>query len=79
MNTREAEQLLVEAFLDVAPDADLTTVAADAAYREALGIDSMDFLAILEEVAKQTGVEIPEADYPKIETFGGFVSYLCAA
>jgi acyl carrier protein len=79
MNHEEARDVLIEAFLDVAPDADPTTVSPDANYREALSIDSMDFLAILERVADETGTEVPEADYPKIETFDGFVAYLSSS
>lgn len=79
MNVTEAENLLTEIFLDVVPDADVRSVSADAQYRVELSIDSMDFLAILERVAAETGVEVPEVDYPKIETFGGFSSYLAAA
>lgn len=76
MTPEDARNAIVEAFLDVAPDSDPTTISADARYRDALGIDSMDFLAILEEVAAQTGVEVPEADYTRIETLADFTSYL---
>ena len=76
--TREAaRELLVDAFLDVAPDCDPTSIAGDALYREALGIDSMDFLGIIEAIAVSSGIEVPEADYDAIQTFDAFVSYLC--
>lgn len=76
MTPSEAREILAEAFLDVAPDSDPTTIASDAAYREALGIDSMDFLEILELVATRTGVEVPESDYGAIETMDAFATYL---
>lgn len=76
MSPDEARDVLTEAFLDIAPDADPTSVAGDAIYRDELSIDSMDFLAILEQIADETGIEVPESDYPKIETFDGFVAYL---
>jgi acyl carrier protein len=78
MTPDEAHQILVDAFLDVAPDCDPTTVDGDANYRDALAIDSMDFLNILELVANETGIEVPESDYDRIMTFDGFVAYLCA-
>ena len=40
---------------------------------------SMDFLNILELVAEETGVEVPEADYEQIQTFDAFTAYLAAA
>ena len=76
MTNEEAHELLVDAFLDVAPDCDPTSIPGNAPYREVLAIDSMDFLAILEQVASQTGIEIPEANYDEIQTFDAFVSYL---
>lgn len=79
MTADDARALLVDAFLDVAPDTDPTAIPGDAAYREVLGIDSMDFLNILELVATQTGVEIPERDYDKIQTFDALVAYVAAA
>jgi acyl carrier protein len=79
MTAEEARNVLTEAFLDVAPDADPSTVSGDANSREELSIDSMDFLAVLERVADETGIEIPETDYPKIETMDGFVAYLASS
>lgn len=76
MNADAARALLLEVFADVVPDANLARIASDAPYREPLGIDSMDFLAIIEQIAEKTGVEIAAADYPAIETFDGFVGYM---
>ena len=44
--------------------------------REALDIDSMDFLNFVIAVHHRLGVEIPELDYPKLVTLGGAISYL---
>ena len=79
MNAEDAHNVLVEVFLDVAPDCDPTSVPGDAPYREVLAIDSMDFLNILELVAEETGVEVPESDYDAIQTFDQFVAYLVHA
>lgn len=79
MTAEEAREALVTAFLDVAPDCDPTSIAGDVNYREVLGIDSMDFLDILEQVAGDTGVEVPESDYPNILTFDAFIAYLAKA
>lgn len=76
MTRPEARDILVEAFLDTAPECDPTAIPPDAPYREVLSIDSIDFLSILEAVARESGVEIPEADYDKIQTFDDFIGYL---
>ena len=76
MNLEEAREAIVEAILDVAPDTDPSSLADEAAFREELGIDSMDFLDILEQVADETGVEVPEKDYPKVQTLADFSKYL---
>lgn len=76
MDTQEARQTVIDAILDVAPDTDPNSISDDASFRETLGIDSMDFLDILEQVADETGVEVPEKDYPQVESISGFASYL---
>lgn len=64
--------------MDVAPEVDPVSVPSDQPYRDSLGIDSMDFLAILEQVATDTGIAVPESDYAKIETLDGFVAYVAS-
>ncbi len=79
MDAQLARQTVIEAILDVAPDTDPNSISDEASFREALGIDSMDFLDILEQVADETGVEVPEKDYPQIESIALFASYLAKA
>lgn len=76
MTRDEALDLIQEAILDVAPNTDPSSIPEEVDFRQALAIDSMDFLDILESVARETGIEVPEADYPKITTLAGFASYL---
>lgn len=61
---------------DVAPDADTSGLSSDDDFREALGIDSMDFLGILERIASEHGVEVPEADYDAVSTLGSLEAYV---
>jgi len=44
--------------------------------REAIDIDSMDFLNLVTALHHRTGIEIPEIDYPKLVTLSGMVAYL---
>jgi acyl carrier protein len=57
---------------------DLTTLDPSADLREALDIDSMDFLNFVIAVHRRLGVDIPELDYPKLATLDGAVTYLKA-
>ena len=45
-------------------------------FREQLELDSMDFLDIVMELRKRYRVQIPEEDYPKLESMGSTVEYL---
>lgn len=66
----------VESLLDVAPEADLSSLRPDRPMRTQLDIDSFDFLRVLEAFHARTGIEVPEADYARMETFSGALAYL---
>ncbi len=79
MNEAHARGVVEAAIGDVAPDAEVTSLDPDADLRDALDLDSMDFLNIVVAVAQATGIDIPERDYPQILTLTGFATYLAAA
>jgi acyl carrier protein len=60
----------------VAPDVDPTTLQPTENIRETLEIDSYDFLQFLIALDKQLGVEVPEADYGKLQTLADVTAYL---
>lgn len=60
----------------IAPEAAPQDVDPGENLREALDIDSFDFLNLLIGLHESLGVEIPEADYSKLTTLNGLVSYL---
>lgn len=60
----------------IAPEANPEAVAPGENLREALDIDSFDFLQLLIGLHERLGVEIPEADYGKLTTMEALVSYL---
>jgi acyl carrier protein len=75
--TRDEIQALVRSALsEVAPEADLATLDPGARLRDQLDIDSVDFLNFIVGVHARLGVDIPEADYPRLSTLDGCVSYL---
>ncbi len=78
MTPDQIRAVIVEELGNIAPETDAATVAADADLREALDIDSMDFLNLMIALHKRLGVNIPEADYSQLVTLGGAVAYLAA-
>lgn len=74
MATVEPARDVVRAALHrVAPDADLDALAPNVDLAEALGLDSLDFVRLLEEVRERTGIEIPEHRLPEASTIAGLV------
>jgi acyl carrier protein len=63
---------------EVAPEADLTSLRPDLAFRDQLDLDSMDVLNFVVGLHAALGVEIPEADYPKLATLDACVEYLAS-
>ena len=60
----------------IAPEADFETLDPNEDLREALDIDSFDFLNFLIGLNEAFGVEIPESDYGKLVTLTDIVDYL---
>jgi acyl carrier protein len=63
----------------IAPEADLESLRGDAALREELDLDSMDFLNFVTAIDEQMHVAIPEADYERLATLDGCLDYLLRA
>jgi len=76
MNETEARSLVLDVLSGIAPEADLASLPGKAQLRDELDLDSMDFLNFVAAVHARTGIDIPEADYPKLFTLDGAVAYL---
>jgi len=76
MTRAEIGEAIVEIIEDIVPDEDCSKLNPDEALREQLELDSMDFLDIVMELRKKYGVEVPEADYPKLATLNSCIEYL---
>ena len=76
MTHDEIREAVLRALGDVAPEVDPTTLAPDVDLRDQLDIDSMDFLNFVIGIHEELNVDIPEADYPGLQTLDDFVSYL---
>ena len=79
MNPDEAHTLLARLLHAIAPEADLTNVDLDAPLQDELDLDSMDFLNLVTALHDETGIDVPERDYPQLATVNGFVGYITAA
>ena len=76
MTEPEIRAVVQEELSNIAPEIDLSTVNPTADLREALDIDSMDFLNFVTAIHHRLGVDVPELDYPKLITLDGAVKYL---
>lgn len=76
MNTDTIDDLVRRSLREVAPDADLTDLDPEADLREALDLDSLDFLQVVELLSGRTGQRIDEEDYPELATLASTVRFL---
>jgi acyl carrier protein len=79
MTDAEIRTLLQEELNNIAPEVDMASLDPAADLREAMDIDSMDFLNFITAVHHRLGIDIPENDYPKLITLNGAAKYLAAA
>lgn len=78
MTREEIRTAALAALAEIAPEADLDRLAPDAELREALDLDSMDFLRFVQALAIATGVEVPDADAGRLATLADCIDYLAA-
>jgi acyl carrier protein len=76
MSHDEIRQNILAILHRIAPEANLEQLDLNENLREALDIDSFDFLNVIIAVHEQFGVNIPESDYREISTLKGIVEYL---
>lgn len=76
MTQPDVRAVVQEELSNIAPEIDLSAINPTADLREALDIDSMDFLNFVTAVHHRLGVDVPELDYPKLITLDGAVKYL---
>jgi acyl carrier protein len=76
MNDIDIRKIVEEELGNIAPEIDLAIVEPSADLREAIDIDSMDFLNFITAIHHRTGIDIPEIDYPKLVSLKGVLVYL---
>ena len=76
MTNAEIRKEIFDILTDITPDEDLSDLQDDAAFREQLELDSMDFLDIVMELRKRHKIQIPEEDYGELASMQSTVTYL---
>ena len=76
MTDADLKQIVMNAILDIAPEADFETLDPDDELREQLDLDSMDFLNVVIGLHEALGIDIPESDYAKLSTLTSAIDYL---
>lgn len=76
MSPQEIRQVIINILGDIAPDEDLSDLKDETSFRDQMELDSMDFLDIVMELRKRYRVQVPEEDYPQLDSMATTVSYL---
>jgi acyl carrier protein len=76
MTDEDLKQVIMDAISEIAPEAEFDELDPDDGLREQLDLDSMDFLNVVIALHEALGVDIPEADYPRLFTMNGAIGYL---
>ncbi len=79
MTQEDIRHTYLEELINVAPDLDIASIGENDDLQQDLELDSMDILNFVAALHDRLGVNIPEADYPKIATLREAVPYLTAA
>ncbi len=78
MTEDDAKRIILKVLGDIAPEVELDTIEPATSFRDQYDIDSVDFLNFVIALHEETGIELPEADYPKLQSLDGAVAYLVA-
>lgn len=76
MTDDEIKALVLRELGNIAPEIDPNQIDPKVDLREQIDLDSINVLDVMIAVHEATGVDIPEADYPKLLTLNDFAAYL---
>lgn len=76
MQRSEIRQSVVEILTAISPDEDYEGLKDDVSFRDQLSMDSMDMLDIVLELRKRYKIQIPEEDYPQLDSMRSSLDYL---
>jgi acyl carrier protein len=67
-----------ESISRVIPDAEVAELQPDDLFRDALEMDSLDFLSFVEVLSERSGVRIEDEDTSRLTTLSGSADFLVA-
>ena len=76
MTRAEIETAVLKALAEIAPEVDMASLKWDVPLRDQVDLDSFDYLNFFVALHKASGVDVPEADYPKLATIREAIDYL---
>ncbi len=78
MTPQQAREQIGFALTRAAPGSDIDTIDPDTDLRDALDLDSLDFLRFIEILSETSGRRIEEDDYPELATLDSSIRFLAA-
>lgn len=78
MTDKDVRDAIYASLHAVAPEIDLAEIDPAKPIGPQMDVDSIDFLNVLLYIHERTGVDIPERDYPKVQTIDDTVTYVAA-
>ncbi|MFN7700939.1 MAG: acyl carrier protein [Deltaproteobacteria bacterium] len=78
MNELDLDATLRALIAKLAPEADLASLDPGEDLRDALDLDSMDYLNLVRAVKRELGVDIPEADYKQARSLTTLAAYVAS-
>lgn len=78
MTQNEIKAVIIRELGKIAPEVDPKQIDPDIELRQQVDLDSMDLLNLMIAVCQAVGVDVPEADYPRMATLNSAAAYLSA-
>lgn len=72
----EVKTIILDILYTINEDSDLTTLDPEASLKDQLGMDSMDFLDIVQQLKKHHHLDITAEEYVNFRTLNKAISYL---
>lgn len=70
------KETLAKLLEQIAPEIDLDDLEPDENFREALDLDSFDFLRLMESIEKELGITVAESEYVNFSTLESALDFL---
>lgn len=76
LSPETARDIVEQSLISVVPGVKLDAVDPEDDLRDALELDSLDFLAFVERLSERSGQRIEEDDYDKLDSLASCVRFL---